>query len=107
MSDPRISSFESFFSDMQRLSFQWLLPVSTVLGRGGWCYISFQLSTAFIVCGLLRMAILTSVIGFLAILIDFSPIIIRNTEHVVLWPFRDYFSSLNCVRKMYLLQLAS
>ena len=82
-------------------------PSHWLLGRGGSCYISFQLSTAFIVGGLLRMAILTSVIGFLAILIDFSPIIIRNTEHVVLWPFRDYFSSLNCVRKMYLLQLAS
>ena len=50
---------------MQILSFQCLLPVSisrTVSGRGGRCYISFQLSTAFTVYGLLRMAILTSVI---------------------------------------------
>ena len=107
MSDPRISSFESFFSDMQRLSFQWLLPVSTVLGRGGRCYISFQLSTAFIVGGPLRMAILTSVIGFLAILIDFPPVIIRDAEHLVLRLFGNCFSSFNCVKKMSLLQLAS
>ena len=53
------------------------------------------------------MAILTSVIWFLAILIDFPPVIIRDTEHVVLWPFGNYFSSLNCVNKTYLLQLAS
>ena len=53
------------------------------------------------------MAILTSVIGFLAILIDFPPVIIRDAEHLVLRLFGNCFSSFNCVKKMSLLQLAS
>ena len=52
---------------------------------------------------------LISVIRFLALFIDFPPVIIRDAEYLVLWPFVDcfLFSSLNCVKKMSLLQLAS
>ena len=67
-----------------------------------------QLSPTFIICRLVKMAILTGGIWFfVVILIGIPPVIFRDVEHLVLRPSGFFFFPLKDVRKFYLLQAAS
>ena len=83
----------------------WQSPFPLTISVGS---ITTQLSPAFIVCRLVRMAILIGWIWFLVvILIHISPVIIRDAEHLVLWPFGFCFSFFRGCEENWPLKLAS
>ena len=110
---PRLSFLESFF-----FFFSWhgeavlssdccQCPFPLAMQGGS---LFSQLSPTFIICQLVRMAILTGGTWFLVVLVGIPPVIFRDVEQLVLWPFVCLFVCflfLKGVRTFYLLQAAS
>ena len=99
--------FWRFFSSMWRLYFLglWQSPFPLTISVSS---ITIWLSPTFIVCRLVRMAILIGWIWFLVvILIHISPVIIRDAEYLVLWSFGLFLSFLRGCEANWPLKLAS